>query len=643
MRICPRCQHVNPAQAAYCWYDGLDLRAAGAESLGTAAMTGVVQAGPVRLPHEFVFPAGRHCLTYDDLAAGCLEEWETAAELLTSGAFRFYFTGAGRLDLARAADEAVKQHPDPEVALDAFLGRLPASRLPNPELELTPRKLLLGAMHVGEGRQVTLVVQNVGTGLLHGTLRVVEGGPWLRLADQPDGASLTLKLRREQQAVFQVDTRNLPAPMACAARLTVITNGGIVEVPVRLDVTPRPFTEAPYAGATSPRDLAVAMRSNPKPAVALLEKGSVIRWFEANSWAYPVVGPTAPGMAAVQQFFEGLGLARPPRLLLTPAELHLAALPGARLRERVELSSQDRKWIYAHATSEIPWLEVTTPAVSGPQRAVLELALDSGKIPPGGPHETTLRIVANGGQSLALPVRVEVQAPVGEVRPRPVEARPMDLPRPVPITPESEIADSGEGGPGRRRWLQPLLVGALTALAARLLVALPADVYARPLAAAADAGLTAAARWSEAPAGVEFLRHFVVATWWLGGLLGAGLVVRRGRWSALPFGLLAGAAGGAAGSATLASVLPLADALPRLVWAQVAAAVSGAGLGPAPILLMWLLVAAGCWAVQGAVLGALLGVLGEAGRRVLAPPSSLLAWSLARLGLKRAAALVTVG
>jgi len=112
-------------------------------------------------------------------------------------------------------------------------------------------------------------------------------------------------------------------------RLVVVTNGGIAEVPVRLDLAARPFVKAPYQGATSPRDIAQRMKANPRPAVALLENGDVARWFESNGWVYPIAGAMAPGLAAVQQFFEELGLARPPALEVSdrPVLLHL---PGAR-------------------------------------------------------------------------------------------------------------------------------------------------------------------------------------------------------------------------------------------------------------------------------------------------------------------------
>src|SRR5262245_30268348 len=133
MRVCPRCQRVNPAEAAYCYFDGLALPGADAPDIPLAIP---IDTGPAKLPHEFVFPTGRHCFTYDDFVRGCLEDRDTARDLLGQGVFRQFLTGVGRLDLARAADEALRQQTDAELALDAFLGRLPAATVPKAELEL---------------------------------------------------------------------------------------------------------------------------------------------------------------------------------------------------------------------------------------------------------------------------------------------------------------------------------------------------------------------------------------------------------------------------------------------------------------------------------------------------------------------------
>ena len=589
MHVCPRCQQVNPAEAAFCWFDGANLRA--------LVTPGAI--GPERLPHEFFFPTGRRCQTYDDLLQGCLDDWDGARALLTEGAFRQYLTGAGRLDLARAADDALRQHAgDGDLALDAFLQRLPAQAPPKPELELQPRKLLLGTLAVGESQQVALVVQNIGKGVLHGTLTVVEGGTWFRVAGQ-DGPSVPIKTVREQAVQFGVDVRGQPAPIKCAAHLNIITNGGVVEVPVRLDVLPQPFTHAPYQGATNPRDLAVRLRNLPKPAVALFADGTIQRWFETNGWGYPVVGPTAPGLAAVQQFFEGLGLAKPPHIVLDEPEAFFACEKGELVSGRAGLSTSDRKWLHAQATAGAPWLRVTTPHVSGPQHAGIDFEVDSARLEAGRMHETTLQLDANSGQKLTFRVRVEVRSPVRVAAKAPVTyiAPAAYVPPPVPMPVDVGPSPFAPPAPDEHRsWLRTLILGALAGLMLRLLLAGPGDIYARVLTAPFDAP----PRWGEAPGGPEFIRHFIAASWWLGAAAGLVLAVLRGRFTDWPTGLIAGAAAGVAASATVACVLPLLDGLPRLLWPHLPA------LLPWPATLAWVALAALSWTVFGAVGGLLL-------------------------------------
>ena len=62
--------------------------------------------------------------------------------------------------------------------------------------------------------------------------------------------------------------------------LTLITNGGIVEVPVYLELTAIPFAQAPFQRVVTPRQLAERMRAHPKAAIPLLESGAVARWFD---------------------------------------------------------------------------------------------------------------------------------------------------------------------------------------------------------------------------------------------------------------------------------------------------------------------------------------------------------------------------
>src|SRR5438045_8003599 len=116
---------------------------------------------------------------------------------------------------------------------------------------------------------------------------------------------------------------------------------------------------------------------------------------------------------------------------------------------------------------------------------------------PGRSGLETVRVIANAGQTLTLRVLAEV-------------SRPHE--------------------PFTRRLLRPFLAGAILALVFRLLLAGPADVYARVLAGGPTSGSLQS--WSQSPIiDSAFVKHFVLATWWIGAVAGTVLLWRRGsRW-----------------------------------------------------------------------------------------------------------------
>lgn len=594
MQLCPRCQRANPRNAVYCYFDGVVLNqgAAGAVS-------------PSQLPQEFVFPSGRRCKTFDDLVQGCQYEWEDARNLLRNGDFARYFAQLGRHDLACTAGENQTQ-PDADIGLHTFLGQLPASQIQGPRLDLNPRRLMLGGVRPGEQRCLALTVLNQGKGLLQGKVTVTEGGQWLKIGEDGNPAECSLKTARSQQVPLHVDARGLTAPQTYSGKLTVITNGGIAEVAVRLDVVSAPFAHAPFQGAASPRQLAERMRANPKQAVPLLENGEIAQWFKVNGWAYPVSGPPARGVAAVQQFFECMGLSKPPPLQLSEQQFQFICTPPDVVQTKVTLRTNSKKWIYAQAESDKPWLRVTTPTVSGPQQTQIAFEVDSTLMDAGGLHLGTLQIIANAGQKLAVRVQVECH--------RPHE-------------------------PFTRRLLKPFFVGALLALMLRLLLTGPADLYARGWGQAKDA-------WSQAPwiytTGAEnhFLKLFVLATWWVGVFFGAGLVWRRGgRWSDVFFGAVAGAFAGALGAGTLGCLLLVFDAVPGALLTRWT---SPKTFGDAPgfWMMSWIASASACWALAGGGVGFLLSGLGKSGLRLLGAAAGPFVWFFRLCGLERAASFL---
>jgi hypothetical protein len=590
---CPRCQRVNPAEAAYCHHDGMALRAIEAGSAVGA------------LPHEFVFSSGRRCRTYDDLVQGCHYEWEDARVMLRKGVFAQYMAGIGRMDLVRAAKEA-QANSDPDIALHAFVSALPVGQVQGPRLELSPRRLVVGTLLAGENRTVALTVSNGGKGLLQGKLSV-SGGDWLRL-DEGDNGQCALKTAREQQVKLRVETRGL-SPKTYGGKLTVITNGGIAEVPVRLDVGALPFPKPPFQGAATPRALAEALREHPKQAVPLLESGEIARWFVANGWAYPVQGPTARGVAAVQQFFEGMGLSKPPTVVASETDYRFTCVPPEIAKGQVLLRANAKKWVYAAAESNRHWLRLTAPTVSGAQQAVLGFEVDS-SLMDAGLNEGMIEVRANAGQRLAVRVVADVH--------RPHE-------------------------PFTRRLLKPFLSGLLIGLLYRLCLALPADVLARVVAAPPDpeAPPGSFVSWLRPPPlDSAFARWFVLATWWVGALLGSAWLGRRGgRVADVVCGAIAGAVAGLAAAASLACLWPVLDLPPRLVWAALGRLVPE-GTGPAWLWTpLWIVTAVATWAVIGGVIGLGLRLVGRPGTRLIARTASPWTWLLAACGWKRGTAL----
>lgn len=394
--VCPHCQRTNPNHAVYCYFDGLLLR---------AGSTPAQQQH--KLAQDFYFPSGRKCHTFDDLLQGCQEEWLQARELLMGGVFQQFFSSTGRLDIARSCQEAISKG-DPDIALANFLGSLPASQaVQGPKLDLSPRRLALGKMQSGERRRVTLNVFNRGHGTLQGSITLVDGGNWITLGDK-GAAEAQIRTQREQQIVITIDTRNLPAAQTYAAKLRVVTNGGVVEAPLQVEVVAIPYPRDPFRGSRTPRELAQKMRANPKAAVPVLESGEVAKWFAGNGWKYPIRGTPAKGVASVQQFFEAMGLSRPPKVALSQNRLKLNCTPPTKARAQIALQTSAKKFVYGSISSDLPWLRVMTSEVSGAQQAPISLEVDPVWLPKTKSASGMLQIIANGGQELQLRVDVDI-------------------------------------------------------------------------------------------------------------------------------------------------------------------------------------------------------------------------------------------
>ncbi len=113
-------------------------------------------------------------------------------------------------------------------------------------------------------------------------------------------------------------------------------------------------------------------------------------------------------MAAVQQFFECMGLSRPPVVQVSEPEVRIVPEFPEVVRWQVSLFTTTRKWVYAEIDSDAPWLKVITPSISGPQQAPFAFEVDSSLMEVNRVYVGHVHVLANAGQTLAVQVRVDV-------------------------------------------------------------------------------------------------------------------------------------------------------------------------------------------------------------------------------------------
>ena len=175
MLRCVQCSRPNPDGSLYCCFDGRSLGAMAAKPAAVG-----------RFATPFVFPLGKVCGTFDDLARACLEDWPTALRLLGDGTYIAFFNRIGRLDLASLARQAAT-FPDADAGLDEMLRGWPTESIAPARLHIDQTRLDIGRVAVGQRGEWRLRLKNEGMGLLRGTIR--SDVPWLSVGDGAGGAS----------------------------------------------------------------------------------------------------------------------------------------------------------------------------------------------------------------------------------------------------------------------------------------------------------------------------------------------------------------------------------------------------------------------------------------------------------------------
>ncbi|MCS6850916.1 MAG: hypothetical protein NZ700_07070 [Gemmataceae bacterium] len=398
VQTCSRCSRANPPEASYCWFDGALLA-------GHVAGDGVIRSGKQPFPSPFVFPSGQQCQNFDQLALALHANWAEATELLKKGFLEAFLGGLGRADLAQAAKEAAR-FPDPDRGLDQLLGRLPTDVLEPARLKVEPQEFNLGQVRIAENRTLHFTINNEGKRLLYGTV-TCENSPWLALGDG-----------ETQEKVFET-TDTIPVPLRIRGkylrassrpiegRLTIESNGGTATIVVRAEVPAKPFPDGVLAGARSPRQLAEKARAFPKEAAVFFENGAVERWYKDNGWVYPVRTPSASGLAAVQQFFEALGLVKPPKVDIDVKVINFIGNAGDQLEYTLKVETPEKRPVYAHAVSDCEWLKPEKPQLAG-RVATIPVRVPAVPSRYGETLRGKLTVVANGNQRFVVPVALSI-------------------------------------------------------------------------------------------------------------------------------------------------------------------------------------------------------------------------------------------
>jgi hypothetical protein len=425
---------VNPDEASYCYYDGRELG-------NHKHNGGPVRSGTVLFNNAFVFPSGITCRNFDQFALACQEHWKEAVGLLEQGYLETFLGGLGRVDLALAAKEAA-HFPDHDRGLDQLLAKIPSDVVEAPKLQVEPTEVNLGQLKVGESRTIDLHLANQGMRLLYGSV-ACEDCVWLALGEAPGTRQKLFQFGSELVIPVHIRGDRLRASnKPVAGELSVESNGGTVTVTIRAEVPVKPFPDGVLAGATSPRKVAEKAKANPKQAAPLFEKGAVAKWYEENGWTYPVQGPSASGLGAVQQFFEALGLTPPPKVSISARSVALRGNPGEQLRYTLEVKTQEKRPVYAHGVSDQPWLEVGRARLNG-RVATIPLAIPNVPARDGEVLQAKVTVTSNGNQRFVVPVTLEVgfSFDFGAPEPVPVAVEAVSAAEPaaapVPVKPAS--------------------------------------------------------------------------------------------------------------------------------------------------------------------------------------------------------------
>ena len=346
-----------------------------------------------------------------------------AVDLLKQGFFASFFSGMGRLDLARAAEEAAR-FPDADRGLDQLLARLPTQVLQPPKVKAEPTAISLGVVPMGSDRNLDLHLSNLGMRLAYGS--VVSDCKWLTLGEGQGAGQKLFQFRAETIISVHVKGQFLRAGnQPLEGHLVVDSGDGAITVTTcRARCADHRRSPGRSVGrlvhSSANRGESFKGLSGREAAPALFEKGLVTQWFTTNGWTYPVQGPTVAGLGGVQQFFEALGLAKAPKVELKTPSIHLRGGPGQTLNAAIDVGTPEKKHVFAFAVSDKPWVIPGTGPKQGkgksPTMATIPLTIH---VPgaPGQVLQAKITVTANGNQKFPVPLTLTVSGSPGDYVP----------------------------------------------------------------------------------------------------------------------------------------------------------------------------------------------------------------------------------
>jgi hypothetical protein len=437
MMTCPKCSRANPQEAVYCYFDGFVLG-------GAAAGTGPLAINSLRFPSPFVFMSGRSCLNFDDLAIACHEESKPAADMLKQGFLESFLASIGRIDLSMAAKEAAK-FPDSSRGLDELLGKFPSSVLSEARLNLSSQEINLGVLSRTAKREIKITIENGGMRLLFGS--ITSDSTWLAIGETGNASVKNFQTTGELTVPLRVVPEKLRASdKPLVAKLKIDSSGGSSVVLIRAEVPVTPFQLMPLSGALNPRQIASKAKANAKESAILFENGSVAKWYESNGWSYPVQGPSASGVGAIQQFFEALGLTPPPKTFINQTVVNLEGAPGQELVFELTVGTEEKRPVFAHGFADQSWITAKNPKLTG-SSAILGFVIPQIPDRPGELLVSKIAVTSNGNQKFLVQVNVQVSgkyvAPRSEPSPELVFTKqPVLIPGAPPPTEIPEAEDT---------------------------------------------------------------------------------------------------------------------------------------------------------------------------------------------------------